>query len=473
LVTLLAAFVSQSAQAQVFPTYPALLNTYGTSDTGWDQGPQIATDGAGNWVSIWFSRENLGGTAGTDWDIVVVRSTDNWATWTEPALLNSNGTIDSWDDVNPQLVTDGAGNWVAIWMSHYQPHIYGTDWDLFTARSTDNGETWSNPVLLNTDGATNSNSNWSPDLATDGLGNWIAVWDLRQNSGIDDYDIYFARSTDNGATWTSPAILNPDGTSDDRYDSGAHVAADGGGNWVAVWDCFCAIDGIDDDVFVSRSSDGGATWTSSALLNTNGTSDSGSDRHSAVTTDGAGNWVAVWYSTEDLGGVSGNQYNVFVARSTDNGASWTSPALLNNYGITNGDGNHDPEVITDKLGHWVAVWTDPGGFTDLDTYLARSTDNGASWSSPALLNATGGSDLGDDRSPHAATDGAGNWFAVWQSHEDISGTAGTESDIFVARLVVVDSTVVPIRRWALVALFVLFGLAGAAFVRRRFVASMT
>ena len=46
--------------------------------------PQVTTDGAGNWVAVWDSYDTLGGTIGTDYDILVSRSTNNGATWTAP-----------------------------------------------------------------------------------------------------------------------------------------------------------------------------------------------------------------------------------------------------------------------------------------------------------------------------------------------------------------------------------------------------
>ena len=71
----LAAAVSLSVAAQIVPGPPALLNTNATSDSGDDANPQVTTDGAGNWVAVWDSHEDLGGTAGTDADIFVATFT--------------------------------------------------------------------------------------------------------------------------------------------------------------------------------------------------------------------------------------------------------------------------------------------------------------------------------------------------------------------------------------------------------------
>ena len=38
-------------------------------------------------------------------------------TWTCPTALNNNAATDAGGDMEPQLTTDGAGTWVAVWDS--------------------------------------------------------------------------------------------------------------------------------------------------------------------------------------------------------------------------------------------------------------------------------------------------------------------------------------------------------------------
>jgi len=433
------------AGAQINPSSPALLNSNGTTDSGRDEIPVLSTDGAGNWVAAWESLEDLNGTAGSDQDIFVARSTDNGATWSAPALLNTNGTTDSGPDFDPVLNTDGTGNWVAVWWSREDlNNTAGTDPDIFVARSTDNGATWSAPALLNTSGTTDSGVDEFPNLSTDGAGNWVAAWhstvNLNDMAGT-DFDIFVARSTDNGVTWSVPALLNTNGTTDSGDDLEPNLSADGAGNWVAVWESFEELNGTagtDGDIFVARSADNGATWSAPDLLNTNGTTDSGDDDLPVLSADGAGNWLAAWRSLEDLNGTAGGDFDIFVARSTDNGASWSAPALLNT-NEANGIGSDDePALTTDGAGNWVAAWesnvdlNDTAG-SDFDIFVARSTDNGATWSDSALLNTNGTTDSRTDRGPAVAADGAGNWVAAWHSFENLNGTAGTDADIFVTR----------------------------------------
>ncbi len=98
---------------------------------------------------------------------------------------------------------------------------------------------WSFPQALNTTAATDgSRSDYSPCLATDGAGTWVAVWNSRNLAGGpfgDDMDIFFACSADDGDTWTAPAAVDPAATTDDLHDSEAVVYTDGTGRWLIAW----------------------------------------------------------------------------------------------------------------------------------------------------------------------------------------------------------------------------------------------
>jgi hypothetical protein len=128
-------------------TAPAALNANAPAPGSVPSGrPQIATDNAGNWVAVWQSDDDIGGTIGTDWDILVARSDDNGVTWTDAAPLNPNAHTDSGDDVRPHVATSGAGTWVAVWQSAEQfGGTLGSGINILFARSTDNGATWSGP----------------------------------------------------------------------------------------------------------------------------------------------------------------------------------------------------------------------------------------------------------------------------------------------------------------------------------------
>ena len=196
-------------------------------------------------------------------------------------------------------------------------------------------------------------------------------------------------------------------------------------------------------IFTTRTGYGDFEFSSPVTLNTNASSDSGDDDLPQVTTDGAGNWVAVWGSSENLGGTAGTDWDIFVSRSTDNGATWTAPVTLNtNPSGGYGDNDESPQVTTDGVGNWVAVWDSLENFggtisSSPDIFVSRSTDNGATWTTLVTLYTITGFDWhGYDKSPQVTTDGVGNWVAVWYSDENLGGTAGMDRDIFVSTIFV-------------------------------------
>ncbi|MBI4556142.1 MAG: carboxypeptidase regulatory-like domain-containing protein [Candidatus Hydrogenedentes bacterium] len=437
---------AQAVPADMVWTDSAPLNTNAAGDSGSDESPRLMTDGAGNWVAVWYSTDSLGGTIGNDEDIFVARSTDNGATWTAPTPLNANASTDSGYDREPQVETDGAGNWVVVWWSNDAlGGTIGTDADILVSRSTDNGASWTDPVPLNANAATDSGDDFNPQVTTDGAGNWVAVWHSNDSLGgtiNTDQDILVARSTDNGTTWTVPVPLNTNAATDLGADVYAQVATDKAGSWVVVWqssDSLGGTIGSDYDILAARSSDNGATWTGPAPLNTNAATDSGGDWNSHVATDGAGSWIVVWRSNDSLSGTLGTDYDILVARSTDDGLTWADPAPLNSNAATDSRDDREPRVTTDGAGNWVAVWyswDSLGGTigTDTDILVARSTDNGTTWTDPAPLNSNAATDFAEgDLNGQVTTDGAGNWMAVWEYGGSLGGTFGSDHDIFSAR----------------------------------------
>ncbi len=420
---------------------PGVLNANAAVDRGQDRRPQVTTDGAGAWVAVWDSQDNLGGTIGYDFDILVARSTDSGVTWTAPVALNTKAAGDDSDDRLPQVTTDGAGNWVAVWRSDDAlGGTIGADFDILVARSTDNGATWTAPAALNTNAATDSGEDSFPQITTDGAGNWVAVWGAAGALGGtigSDFDILVARSTDSGTTWTAPVALNTNAAVDSGNDRRPQVVTDGAGTWVALWGARDRQDGVGGanlDVLVARSMDNGATWTAPAIVYrrfTEAAAEELDHTHPELTTDGAGNLVAIWGSRGTPDGKIGTNLDIQTARSTDDGATWTTPAILSTL-FTEAAvellGHTHPQVTTDGAGNWVAIWESRGTLTgSFDIRAALSTNNGGTWTAPFVYIDT--SQGGADIHVQMTTDGTGNWLTVWESPDSLDGTIGADFDI--------------------------------------------
>jgi len=111
-------------------------------------------DGSGvPFVAAWSSRTELAKAVSSDEDIFFSRSTDGGASWSGLQNLNTNASGDSGDDYDPFVITDGGGTWITAWCSY---GILGEDYDIFFSRATDNGATWDSVAPLNSNAADDS-----------------------------------------------------------------------------------------------------------------------------------------------------------------------------------------------------------------------------------------------------------------------------------------------------------------------------
>ena len=117
-------------------------------------------------------------------------------------------------------------------------------------------------------------------VASDLDGMWIVIWDTlhptaEPPSATPDSDLFFARTVNNGDSWTSMTLIH---AANDADDGGADIAVDGYGNWVVVWSSFQdtlgeTFVGGDMDIFASTWNEDVTSWTLPVLLNSTGTSD--------------------------------------------------------------------------------------------------------------------------------------------------------------------------------------------------------
>ncbi|MBM3289201.1 MAG: exo-alpha-sialidase, partial [Candidatus Hydrogenedentes bacterium] len=319
-----------------------------------DQGNWVAVWASKDMLYYNMFESNIG----TDDDIFVQRSSDNGKTWTAVAPLNNDAFGDAKQDTSPVVATDKNGMWLAVWNGTGGTTIpaIGVDGDLLIARSEDNGATWTDPAPFNTNAETDGPYDYdtSADLATDENGNWIAVWFSRHNFGGvgDDLDILTARSSDNGMTWSDPARLNNNAWGDSGNDRFPRIATDTQGNWVTVWESNDWLGGekapFDWDIMVSRSSENGALWSDPKRVNSDGAGDIVHDDRPSIATDRLGNWVTAWVSTKK----TWSDTDIYVSRSTSNGVNWTVKVPLHASAATDKEDDQFPWVATDRQGTW-------------------------------------------------------------------------------------------------------------------------
>jgi len=387
-----------------------------TKDPGsLDLDETLATDGAGNWIAVWDSNDSLGGTIGNDSDILMSRSSDNGTTWAFPVPLNPDAATNPVSKLRTDVATDRAGVWLAGWVvSATSPEI---------VRSTDNGATWTAPVTLPIA------SGGPLRIVSLSGGQWIVVMKTSEALGGlgTDSDLVLMRTLDDGGTWSAPVPLNTDAATD-SFDEGAFdLASDGAGTLVAVWSR------INDSVLASSTStDGGMTWSAPVTVSTLTNFPVG--LFPSVATDGAGKWIVVWSSNDDLGGTIGTDTDILFTVSTDAGATWSAAAPVDPNAGSDPFDDFGEDIATDGNGNWYASW-DGGvggnkGFAD--QIFSRSTDGGVTWSAPAAVNVDAGRDWRDDLGSQLFFDGTSRWLAVWGTAPFVGGSFTGELNIAFA-----------------------------------------
>jgi hypothetical protein len=282
---------------------------------------------------------------------------------------------------NQTITVDSAGNLNLAWMDDITGNL-----DIFFSRSTDDGATWSLPVNI----SNNSGDSWDPDIAVDSTGTLYLVW---SDFSFVYKQILFSRSTDNGSTWSLPTnISNNSGSS-----LNPTISLDSGGNLNLAWS-----DEIPGnfEILFSRSTDNGSTWSLPVYV----TQTSYDSYDPTITADNAGNLNLAWtYATPQ-------NWEIFFSRSTDNGSTWILPVNISNTAF----GSYEPTIIVDSAGNLNLAWRDDTTGND-EILFSRSTDNGSTWSLPKnISNTSKGSTY-----PTITVDSAGNIHLAWM--DDTTG----------------------------------------------------
>ena len=171
--------------------------------------PQVAFDSTGKAIAVW---QQYDGSARDDIRANTWSPTDGWGTATEIE------TTDAGSSRAPQLVIDSTDKATVVWSSDD-----GSRFNIWATTYTEAGG-WTSDVLIETD---NAGDAYDPQLATDSVGNLVAVW--RQHDGVRFNTVANAYSVDSG--WgTAETIESHDGTAAEPQ-----VAMDGDGNAIAVW----------------------------------------------------------------------------------------------------------------------------------------------------------------------------------------------------------------------------------------------
>jgi BNR repeat-like domain len=184
----------------------------------------------------------------------------------------------------------------------------------------------------------------------------------------------FARSEDDGRTWSTPVSVNDDSTFGSHNFHALHAAPDG--SLYVAW-----LDGRHgkSTAYVTRSTDGGRTWSANTRVHSG---EACPCCRTAIAAASDGTVYLAWRAV-----LPGNVRDIVVARSTDGGVTWSAPVRAHEDDwVFDGCPHAGPSMQVDESGRvHVAWWTGKEGAAG--AYYARSDDGGLSFSDPVTLGA--------------------------------------------------------------------------------------
>jgi hypothetical protein len=230
----------------------------------------IAPDGTAYQIAIAVSGQSL--TPNSVGAVLVARSRDGGRTWEPPVtLIRDDGPAFNDKETMSADYTDARYAY-AIW-----DRLAGGFGPTYFTRTTDGGATWEPARAI-----------YNPGQSQQTLGNQVAVLPggtlvatftrfVFAGSTVVSTTLMAIRSTDKGATWSAPVVIAEsqargafDPQSGAAIRDGAHLgslAAGRNGQLAFVWQDARFSGGARDGVALSRSLDGGLTWTAPVQVN--------------------------------------------------------------------------------------------------------------------------------------------------------------------------------------------------------------
>jgi BNR repeat-like domain len=228
------------------------------------------------------------------------------------------------------------------------------------ARSDDGGKTWTQSSTA----VESSGKGFTPKLGWGRGRSLVVVWgDERRADRA--WDIYARRSPDGGGTWEPEQVLSrfPQATGDDAFVR-PEMIGDGQDRFWVVW---YGLRHGRSSFYLSRSADGGRTWTDPVALS--GQSESVFGQRLVRSGE---RLLLVWQDTRT------GQDRIYAVTSGDGGVTWSSPTRVDHVPADSRTAAVSAAVVLGPDAEAFVAWHDGRNGRD-DIFVGRSPDGGRTW----------------------------------------------------------------------------------------------
>jgi len=286
------------------------------------------------------------------------------------------------------------------------------------AYSTDDGSTWTSVVAaFQNGGLLDKNHMWIDNSAiSPHEGNiYVAYTDF----GSTGYPIEITRSTDDGLSYSTPAIISS-AVNAGSHNQGVNIQTGPDGEVYVAWIIYDTWPSDETAIAIAKSTNGGSSFNDATRIisdirgirNTETSKDHRVNSFPSMAVDisggpNDGNIYIVWANVGIPGTNTGPDIDVYMIRSEDGGINWSTPGKVNQDPSGAGKEHYFPWITCDPVtGALSVIFYDDRyvSSTQCEVYVASSNDGGLTWEdfkvsdvafTPAVIPGLAGGYMGD------------------------------------------------------------------------------
>lgn len=261
--------------------------------------------------------------------------------------------------------------------------LYGGTSDVIVARSTDNGVSWNQSAVPPDSGGFRDKNHMAIDI------NSGSPFENRLYTAYTDFGpfpgpVMFSRSTNRGVSFSVPTPIS--GGVGAEFAQGINLAVGPNGELYAAWSGYDVFPPVTTRLGFNKSTDGGVTWQGAVsignVFDIRGTLVKGGNSirvnsFPSMAVDRSGGpqhgWIYIVYAEKNP-----TTPDIFLVRSTDGGATWSSPRQVNQDAGAK-DQWFSWITVDPVTGHLYVVYYDSRNFSANDSaqvYISASADGG-------------------------------------------------------------------------------------------------
>lgn len=310
-------------------------------------------------------------------------------------------------------------------------HLGNIQSGMFANTSTNLGANWSANITIQSNVDVDKGSPGTDDApASSFYGRSYLAWTYF----VSPFRIVMSYTTNSGSNWST--IINVNNGFSGNRSYGPAICVNPQGTLFITWASSIPNSPFTEDyIGISRSTNGGVSYTvNENAIDINGIRTSTlspwtirANSFPVIDIDKSGGsrngWIYIATTSKNLA-PAGNDPDIVMFRSTDDGNSWSSGVRVNQDPINNGRNQFFPALRVDENGGLNIIYYDSRNSADsVDVYLSRSDNGGNTWTDykvttqrfrPSPVSGAGGGNMGDNL---GLTSGNGKLYPVWMSNQ--------------------------------------------------------